>query len=215
MLLGAMNVHAILDVGAYDGETALIYRRLFPAAVIHCFEPVTDSFKRLSQAIAGDAHVVANRIALGDSIGPVQVYVNRLAATSSRFRPADRAAEIVQPEFLDAVGMDSAESMTVDEYCRQRGIGRVEILKLDIQGGELAALRGAVRMLAESRISLVYIELLVGVLYEGQGTAGELMRALEQHDYRLYGLYNLVYGRDSSLYQMDAIFISPQIRPRS
>lgn len=37
MLLGAMNVRKILDVGACFGETALLYRRLFPIAEIHCF----------------------------------------------------------------------------------------------------------------------------------------------------------------------------------
>ena len=214
-LLGAMNVRKILDVGAYYGETALLYRRLFPIAEVHCFEPVAESFARLRQAVAGDDRIAANRLGLGDSIGPVDVYVNRLAATSSRYRPATTAGEIVPSEFLDPVGRDTADSTTVDEYCRQRGIDRIEILKLDIQGGEVAALRGAGRMLAERRISLVYVELLVGALYEGQGTAGETMRALEVHGYRLYGLYNLVYGRDSSLYQMDAIYLSPQIRIRS
>jgi len=213
-LLGGMNVHQVLDVGAYHGETALLYRKLFPNAEIHCFEPVSESFTRLSQVTAATTRIVANRLALGDSIGQVEVYVNRVAATSSRFRPAIGAGEIVPSEFLDAIGKDIADSTTIDEYCRQRRIDQVEILKLDIQGGELAALRGAGRMLSESRVTLVYVEVLIGALYEGQGTAGEIFRALEGHGYRLYGLYNLVYGRDSSLYQMDAIFLNPRVLHR-
>jgi len=35
---------------------------------------------------------------------------------------------------------------------------RVDILKLDIEGGELEALRGTDRMLADHRIALVYTE---------------------------------------------------------
>ncbi|MET0168053.1 MAG: hypothetical protein ABW318_24070, partial [Vicinamibacterales bacterium] len=34
----------IFDVGAHHGSVARTYRRLFPGALIHCFEPFPDSF---------------------------------------------------------------------------------------------------------------------------------------------------------------------------
>jgi len=193
---------------------AILYRRLFPTAEIHCFEPILESFIRLTQAAADDAGIVVNQLAVSDVTGPVQLYVNRFGATNSRLRPSVSAGEFVPSELLDTVGTERADSTTIDDYCLEHGLDRVDILKLDIQGGELEALLGADRMLAGHRIALVYTELLVAPIYEGQGRAGDVLGALEQHDYRLYGLYNLVYGHNSSLYQMDALFVSPELEVR-
>ena len=97
------------------------------------------------------------------------------------------------------------QATTIDDYCRANGIERIDVRKLDIQGGELAALRGATQMLAEGRISLIYTEVLLGALYEGQPGAGEILSAMERHGYSVYGLYNFAYGADSRVYQMDAV----------
>jgi FkbM family methyltransferase len=211
-LLERVAVRRIFDVGAYHGETALRYRRLFPGAEIHCFEPVPGSFSRLEQVLAGMPLMIANKLAVSDSRQPIELHINRFLATSSRLHPTQGAADIVGTGLLDVVDTHFAESITIDEYCLDRRIGRIDVLKLDVQGGELAALRGAKRMLESGNVSLVYTEVLVNRLYEAQPGVGDLLSVLEGHDYRLYGLYNLVYGTDSALYQMDAIMMNPQLR---
>jgi FkbM family methyltransferase len=208
-LLDHVNVRRIFDVGAYHGETALRYRALFPNAEIHCFEPVPAAFTRLEEALAGTPLITANMLAVSDTAQPIKIQINRFSATSSRLQPSKVAERVVGNGLLDVVGSHTADGVTIDQYCGARGIDRIEVLKLDIQGGELAALRGAAEMIQSGKILIVYTELLVNDLYNGQPGVGELLTTLERHDYRLHGVYNLVYGLDTALYQMDAILTSP------
>ncbi len=208
-LLAGVRAPLVLDVGAYRGETTAAYRRAFKRAVIHCFEPAPESFATLEREFAKDVGVVANQLAVSDRVGPIELLINRFDATSSRFNPARGANRIVGDGLLEVVERRVVPATTIDDYCRANGIERVDVLKLDIQGGELAALRGANRMLTEGRISLIYTEVLVGAIYEGQAEAGEIISALAHHGFQIYGLYNLAYGADSRLYQMDAIAFRP------
>lgn len=47
---------------------------------------------------------------------------------------------------------------TVDKFCAEQGIQRVRFLKLDIEGSELRALKGAARMLADNAIDIILVE---------------------------------------------------------
>jgi FkbM family methyltransferase len=48
---------------------------------------------------------------------------------------------------------------TIDTFCAERGITHVDLLKLDIEGSEVPALRGSVRMLDERRIGAIIVEM--------------------------------------------------------
>ncbi len=49
-------------------------------------------------------------------------------------------------------------ALTLDSYIAERGIGRIDLLKLDIEGFELSALQGSRDSLAARRIGAVYFE---------------------------------------------------------
>ena len=101
---------------------------------------------------------------------------------------------------------------TLDDFCSRHAIDRVNVLKMDIQGGELMALQGASGMLESKAVDLIYTEVLFVELYEGQADFHDLCRFLCDCDYTLYGLYDLNSGRDSILAWGDAIFIAPRVR---
>ena len=47
---------------------------------------------------------------------------------------------------------------TVDLFCRTRGIGKIDLLKLDTEGNELKVLEGAAGMIAGDRIPSIMVE---------------------------------------------------------
>jgi FkbM family methyltransferase len=210
-LLRGREVRTVFDVGAYVGETALQYRSIFPHAQIHCFEPVPDSFQKLSDKTAGDRRITLNQGAVGAAAGSLEIHVNRSPFTSSTLRPAKETATYIDPSHFEQTVTHQAKVVTVDDYCAEHGIDEIDVLKLDIQGAELAALNGASRMLSRAAIQLVYTEMLVAPMYDQQSRLGEVLNLYEGYGYWLYGLYNLAYGADTRLYQMDAIVVAPSL----
>ncbi len=64
---------------------------------------------------------------------------------------------------LDYFGIDFSKKETVilstiDNYCNENKIDRIDLLKLDVEGHELKILKGASQMLAENKISNIQVE---------------------------------------------------------
>jgi hypothetical protein len=53
----------------------------------------------------------------------------------------------------------TVETVSLDDFCALKGIQHIDLLKIDIQGNEPEALRGAARLLAERRIRCIFMEL--------------------------------------------------------
>ncbi|BAZ32290.1 hypothetical protein NIES4074_47920 [Cylindrospermum sp. NIES-4074] len=74
------------------------------------------------------------------------------------------------------------------------------------------ALQGAISLLNQQAIDLIYLEINFARLYKDQCNFHEINKYLEEHDYILYGIYNLYRGFDGTLCFGDAIFISLDIK---
>jgi FkbM family methyltransferase len=197
----------IFDVGAHLGQTALRYRALFPRATIHCFEPFPESFAALSRALAPDAGVHAHRLALGSAAGHGTLNVNRSSATNSLLRSDERAAGYWGRDLLDTQTTIEVPLATLDAFCAERSIAHVDLLKLDVQGAELAVLEGAAALLRTQAIDVVYMEMIVAPTYVGQHDLHDYLGLFRAHGYVLFDFYNPVrtHGR---LLQTDNLFVA-------
>lgn len=63
---------------------------------------------------------------------------------------------------------------TIDEFVDRQEIERIDVLKLDIQGAELMALRGATNTLRNMHVQVIYTESLFVPHYEGNALFHEL-----------------------------------------
>ncbi|MBV9958418.1 MAG: FkbM family methyltransferase [Acidobacteria bacterium] len=204
-LLSGTAVNTIFDVGAHGGQTALRYRELFPAAQIYSFEPFAASFAELCANFAADPSLKPMQLAISDQSGYKPFHVNRSSYTNSLLSSVEREG------LYETLTTLEVPVMRIDDFCAQEGVNEIQILKMDIQGGELMALEGAAQMLSRTSIRLIYSEILFTHLYEGQAMFFQLCDCLSRYDYRLFDMYNLSYQANGQLAWGDAIFISPQI----
>jgi FkbM family methyltransferase len=211
-LLSGEDVGVILDLGANVGQTALRYRSTFPNAVIHCFEPFESTFESLLRNCRGDERIKLHRLAVADASGVRTFHHNANDATNSLLPNSAAANHVLPDSLIRPIGTVDVSTTTLDEFCELTNTSHVNILKIDIQGGELMALRGAARLLETESVDLIYSEVLFVELYNGQADFHEICRFLRQFDYTLYGMYELTAGRDSILAWCDAIFIAPRIQ---
>jgi hypothetical protein len=83
---------------------------------------------------------------------------------------------------------------------------------MDIQGGELSALKGATTLLLESLIDIIFTEVMFVPHYEGAPLFCEICEFLAHYDYTLYDVFSISRARDGQIRHGDAIFVSRRVR---
>jgi FkbM family methyltransferase len=144
----------VFDVGANIGDwaqTALSFNRNIN---LHCFEPSKPTFQRLSQQIF-PPNTILNNFGLGSSLEERIMYVSDddIALNSLYKRSGLESIGLKIPEQEETIYLD-----TLDNYCLNCGIERIDWLKIDVEGHELAVFTGAKTMIEAERINLIQFE---------------------------------------------------------
>jgi FkbM family methyltransferase len=202
----------IFDVGAYVGDVARTYRRLFPQATIFCFEPFPGSFDKL-KASCRCPSIRLHQVALSNREGKATFYVNADASCNSTL-PPDAEGERYRNSAFHSVGETEVSTTTLDVFCDESHVDAVNILKMDVEGAEVLVLEGATRRLKSGRIDLVYSEVMFTPHYVGGRIFHEISAFLHGYGYTLFNLYQLRTARNGQLRWGNAIFLSPQLRAR-
>jgi FkbM family methyltransferase len=208
--IAGRQARIIFDVGAQHGQNALQYHRDFPQAHIFAFEPAPENLVRTRAEIAGrQDRIEILGLALGDRVGEVELNLNSHDGTHSRLPIGDLRywAAPATP-----VGKMSVPATTIDAFMDERGLRDIDIVSMDIQGGELAALRGAQRALESGRIGLIAVEVTFKPVYRDIPLFWEIGGFLSRYDYNLFALYDCVHAptNDKVLSWADALFIGPR-----
>jgi FkbM family methyltransferase len=180
----------VFDVGANVGELTLLFSRFTSGGIVHAFEPSRAAFKRLETICraAGRQTVVLNNLALADKKGLIRLHVyedNYLSFNSQAARPLKDYGLNLEP-----VGIEETPATTVDDYCDEKGIGQIDLLKIDTEGAELQVMQGAQKMLKSRCIKCLTFEF-------GQTTFDMGNRPEEIENYlqeRNYNVRNIVKG---------------------
>jgi len=210
-LLGSDSVKTVFDVGANTGQSAALYRRLFPKAMIHSFEPAGKTHAELAAAVSGDSLVRTWQLALSDQDGTSEFFVSADPTCSSLLEPSNTVTNADLQEKLQAVGKERVQCSRLDTFCEEQSITQIDLLKMDIQGAELQAIRGAARMLSGGKIRAVFCEVLFSPLYQNACDFELISQAMKESGYKLYGLYNLYHFGGDGLLWGDAIFVHPDL----
>jgi FkbM family methyltransferase len=113
-----------LDCGANVGYYALLFSELSPEGHVYAFEPTATHAMLLANLRDNAAgNVVAERLALGRASGTAEATLQRL--------------------WGHATERGAFPFTTVDDYVRERGIGRVDCIKVDVDSYDFDVLQGA------------------------------------------------------------------------
>jgi FkbM family methyltransferase len=165
LFAGAVVVDAGANIGIYS---EFLSRCVGPTGAIHSFEPSPDNFKRLRAATRKLSNVRLSQAAVGEYSGNSELYLSDKLNVDHRAYMAAADSRRTVP----------IEMVALDDYFKPGE--RVDLIKMDIQGYELHALRGANRLLKDNSD----IKLLVEFWPYGLRQAGvnwiDLIAALEQ-----------------------------------
>jgi FkbM family methyltransferase len=201
----------IFDGGANRGNTCARYRKLYSGATLHLFEPFPESFRVLKQRFESVPSVNLNEAALSDAEGVVSLNSNAFDVTNSLLKSDPLADQSWGEGVLNTRSTLQVSTTTIDAYCQARSIRAIDILKLDIQGSELLALRGAGSMLENRRVGLIYMELILGPTYIGQPRFEDYLHFFGEKGYVLLDMFNPIRS-NFRLIQSDVIFVPSPAR---
>lgn len=197
----------IFDVGAYDGQVSIEYNNIFPNSKIYAFEPFPESFSLLKKAVAPHYNISINNVALSSSTGKQTFFINGSHATNSLFATDKESKNFWKKELLETTKEIQVNTITLDQFCEENNISHIDILKLDVQGGEYNVLVGATNLLKKKNIKLVFMEIIIVPTYKGQKGLHDYLNFFTKFGYELTNIHDLV-RNDTNLLQLDALFVA-------
>jgi FkbM family methyltransferase len=190
----------IFDVGANIGQTHKQFRRMFPKSKVYCFEPIVGAYNKLKANIDKDRLTITENIAFGETSGEkiVKLYEDWDVLNSLKEELMNKAANATSQKVI---------INTIDNYCKNLSLEKIDLLKIDTEGYEMNVLSGASEMLKARRISFILCE--VGFLKVNHRNTNfsELSEYLARFGYYFIGLYNLSgEGWSSGQYYGNALY---------
>lgn len=185
-----------LHVGASYGRHTYVMTRVAPGARIHAFEPSAFTFEVLRTCLAW--HGISDRVtpvraAVADRPGEQLLVTPR--KTSGRmahtyaFLAESLPTPCGHPDLLEEGALvQPARVVTLDGYCQAEGLHKIDFIRMNIEGAELKALRGAEEILDRDRPH-VLIEIDRDVL-QGRfgGSAEAVLEIFRSRGYRMFAL---------------------------
>ena len=133
LYLGQEARHVVIG-GAYSGDQAILLSHAMIAAggLCHCFEPNRDQIRmlKLNAQVNGIDKIVFNQIGLWENDDVELVLVG-----DDSFAHPEIAQSADDPNAFATISLNT--------YGKQQGIDRLDLIMLDVEGAELAALKGA------------------------------------------------------------------------
>ncbi|GFK96053.1 2-O-methyltransferase NoeI [Fundidesulfovibrio magnetotacticus] len=190
----------VVDGGAHKGRTVERFLDAWPTARVLAYEPQPRLARKLAKRFAHNESVQVRQAALGSATGRLELNVLERPTCSSLLCPSGirekhvgKSLELTERVEVDIVRLDAETADAPD------------ILKLDLQGYELEALRGAQLLLP--RVAAVLCEVSFTPLYQGQPLAWDLADWMATQGFRLEALYDPWTCPDGSMPSADALFL--------
>ncbi len=147
--LSRFPIETVFDVGANVGEWTRAAAAAFPEAAIYSFEISSRTFEQLAQRTRDLVNVRRVQSGLSDQEGSVKLHYYAdlpVLTTVLDFPHQYPSTEIIEPVTTGAA------------YCAEQGVGRIDLLKIDVEGMDPQVLAGFDGMLRDGKIDVVQFE---------------------------------------------------------
>jgi len=169
----------VLDIGANIGYYALLLSDLVGnKGRVHCFEPDKKNYDYLQNSTSSKGNVTINNKAAGPKTEILKIYTSKNLNVDHRtYKPDDYDQEIE----IEAVSMDDY----LFNNLKEEG-GRVDFIKMDIQGFEMQAIQGMQKLLKKNKDVKIISEFWPYGLKKAGSSVTEYFKFLTENGFKCY-----------------------------
>lgn len=169
-----------LDIGAHHGIFSLVAaRRTGEHGFLAAFEPSPRERHRLRLHLRWNGFRAARVESL--AVGAASSETEFFQVVSGD----DTRSGLQPPQSGDATISIPVKTIGLDQYLLESSLGRVDVIKLDVEGAELDVLRGATKVLADLR-PMILCEVLDATTCAWGYRAREIISLLKHYDFEWF-----------------------------
>jgi FkbM family methyltransferase len=184
-LFAGVRINTILDIGANTGQFAQAMRSVQPDAAIHSFEPIPAVAAKLRANFAADQNLYVHEIAISDRQGAHSFQVNEFSPSSSLLPVTNTHKQIFG--FAQNTTKIKVRLATLDRWAEEYNLELPMLIKLDVQGNELSALRGARKTLEQANYLLIEVNFFQ--FYEGQPSFADIYALVQPYGFEFIDFF--------------------------
>lgn len=172
-ILTCSEDEVFVDLGAYNGDSALSYIENFGSYKrIYCYEMASSAMKEMEQKLAAFDHIVYRQAAVGNR--NESAFMTEINGATTNFIVSPQEVDIEKRIQVPMVKLD-------DDICEP-----ITFLKMDIEGSELEAMKGAEQHIRKDKPKLAVCS------YHNNHHIYEIPRLMREYNpqYKLYMRYN-------------------------
>jgi FkbM family methyltransferase len=142
---------SFVDIGANIGVFTAVAKCVSPAIRVYAFEPEPKSYSLLTDTVGLNVwkDVVVERMALSAFDGKTDLFVSGESEAS------------LNPGFRPGAFKHTCQTRKLDTYCAERGISKIDLIKIDTESTEPLVFKGSIEILKRCKPNLI-CEVLAG-----------------------------------------------------
>jgi FkbM family methyltransferase len=144
----------LFDIGANNGSYSKKLNDTFNGKCsIFAFEPYSKAFAELNQNVQGNSSIRIFKLGFGNKKEQAEFYSDPVYSELGGLYKRDFSKLDIHLDDKETVDLD-----TLDAFCSNNNISRINFLKIDVEGFELNILKGAQELLLQDKVDIIQFE---------------------------------------------------------
>jgi len=176
------NGAVFIDGGANIGFYSILVSKIVgPRGKVICFEPTDSSYVYLIKNIKINRrkNVIVEKKAISDKDKNVFLKINKNSEENS-------IVKVPKIRIKNRKDIIKIQSITLDSYCKNKKLKKIDLIKLDIEGQELEAIKGSKNIIKNNKNIKIIFELNIANNKDGISNTKKIFQELKKLNFRFF-----------------------------